>query len=254
MAGMPDPCQKQLFCPVIQLLDEGTKVTAPENVVYSTDPRKATALDGLTYFVKGPGYDIVVAEAVAHLLARDVGLRVPDFGIVLPGQDQLPFFASREVPQCLREVDSWILRERVTNSDLLPRLVVFDVWVANKDRNIGNIVGSQVQTGAGTKITLVAIDFEKSIAIRGPYPLATVNTIPPSKFWPSGTLGEIVEGMATPEDFCATIEGVTESQVETAFASVESHFGMPVEWKESTIQVLKGRSEKIRSLIAEVWR
>lgn len=249
-----DSCQKELVCPTVQLLDEGTKVTAPENVFYSTDPRKVMGVDGHTYFVKGPGYDIVVAEAVAHLLAKEVGLKVPDFGIVLAEDGQAPSFASREVPQCLREVDSWILRKRVTNLDILPRLVVFDVWVANKDRNIGNIVGSEVQLGADVKITLTAIDFEKSIALRGPYPMTTVNMIPPSKLWPSGTLGDMIKGISIPEDFCATIEHVSESQMENAFASVEAHFGEEVDWKKSTVRVLQVRSAKIRELLREVWR
>lgn len=246
-------CQRQLFCPLIQLIDKGIKVATPENVVYSTDPHRANGLDGKVYFVKGPELEIVIAEVVAHLLARDLQLRVPDFGVVLSAEDA-PLFASCEVPHCHRTVDDWIVRRRITNHDLLPRLVVFDIWVANKDRNIGNLVGAEVQTGTDVKIALVAIDFEKSVAIRGPYPLTTVDTIPVRQLWPSGILGDLVQGVPCPGDFCETIEHVSESQIEAAFASIESRLGTEVPWKESSVSVLMKRAKKIRKLVAEVWR
>lgn len=227
---------------------------APEHVVYSTDPRRATGLDGKVYFVKGPDQNVAVAEAVAYQLAQEVGLPVPEFGLVLSDDGSEPSFASCEVAHCHRSVDDWIVRKRTTNPEVLPRIIAFDVWVANKDRNIGNLVGIEEPAGLGIRITLVAIDFEKSVALRGPYPLTTVNTIPATKLWPSGILGNLVKGAPQPMEFFATIEGINASHIEAAFGTVEAHLGAIVPWKENTVKLLLTRAKNIRTLVQEVWQ
>lgn len=246
--------QIPLFCALIDLIDEGTAVAAPEDVVYSTQPRKATGQDGHSYYVKGPDLNITVAEAVAHQLARNLGLNVPNFGIVVSADTDQPKFASREVPHCLRQVDEWIRRNRAINRDTLPLITAFDVWVVNKDRNIGNIVGEGLSGTAAGRIKLIAIDFEKSMALRGPYPLTTVPLIPPQAMWPSGTLGQLLKGAPIPQAFCERLERFTENDVLGAFGAIESQMRVDIPWKENSAQLLTTRAQSIKRLVAEVWR
>jgi len=241
-----------LFCPLIELVDEGTAVVAPENLVYSTQPRKATGLDGSSYYIKGPDRNLVVAEAVAHQLARNFGLSVPDFGIAFLGGG--PVFASKEVIRCHRQVESWIRNGRVTNRNLLPALAAFDIWVMNKDRNIGNLVGeAQLEPDRGG-VAIVAIDFEKSMTLRGPYPLTTTPMILPASLWPSGTLGQLLVGSQRPDHFISDLSAVTSDRVSAAFGFVEARLQESVDWKDASVQVLVNRAKRIRELVGEVWR
>jgi hypothetical protein len=124
----------------------------------------------------------------------------------------------------------------------------------NKDRNIGNLVGeSQLAPGEGT-VAIVAIDFEKSMALRGPYPLTTTPNIQPRALWPSGTLGQLLTGDARPNNFFAAIEAMTGDHVRDAFARVEARLNEDIPWKESSAQLLANRAKRIRNLAAEVWR
>ena len=56
----------------------GGAVSAPDGVIYSTSPKRAEGADSFSYFVKGPSQEIVFAELAGCLLAREVGLLVPD--------------------------------------------------------------------------------------------------------------------------------------------------------------------------------
>jgi HipA-like protein len=239
------------MCDLIELLDEGTPVVAPEDLVYSTQPKKATGMDGHSYFVKGPDRNIIVAEAVAHQLARSLGINVPEFGIAIPQGGGGPLFASREVARCLRQVESSIVRGKVTNRGSLALTTCFDIWVMNKDRNIGNLVGESQLDGM---VTIVSIDFEKSMSLRGPYPLTTTPTILPKALWPSGTLGELLRGTARPDEFCGAIERITNDRVLDAFRRVESRLNEDIPWKESSARLLENRARNIRALVEEVWR
>lgn len=246
--------QIPLFCALIELIDEGTEVTPPENVVYSTQPRKATALDGYSYYIKGPDLNVVIAEAVAHQLARSLNLNVPEFGVAVPEGSVGPLFASREVKRCQRQVDPWIVRGGATNRDSLPHVTAFDVWVMNKDRNIGNLVGEEQVSPSEGRISIVAIDFEKSMALRGPYPLTTTPHIEPRSLWPSGTLGELLTGDPLPSEFCGALERMSKDHVLDAFGQVEAQIKSAIPWKESSAQLLSTRAKNIRRLVGEVWR
>lgn len=246
--------QIPLFCELVDLLDEGTPVVPPEDLVFSTQPRKATGRDGCSYFVKGPDLNIVVAEAVAHQLARHLGLEVPDFGLVLPIDGRGPLFASKEVARCYRQVELWIRQGKTSNGDMLASMSAFDVWVMNKDRNINNLVGEAHVRPANELIKLVAIDFEKSMALRGPYPLTTTPEMRPRSLRPSGTLENLLRGQACPDSFLRKIEGMTEDHVRDAFGRVEARLGEQIGWRDSSTKLLGGRATKIREHVAEVWR
>ena len=244
--------QLPLFCPLIELIDEGVAVVPPEDLVYSTQPKKATGLDRYSYYTKGPDKNFVVAEAVAHQLAKSLGLSVPEFGVAMSPSG--PMFASREVARCHRQVDAWIRTSKVVNSKDLPALIAFDIWVMNKDRNIGNLVAEEQLAPDRGKVAIVAIDFEKSMALRGPYPLTTTPHIQPAKLWPSGTLGQLMSGAPRPIPFMNAIRAVTIDQVLDAFGRVEAQLHEEIPWKESSAQLLANRSKRIADCVQEVWR
>jgi HipA-like kinase len=246
--------QTSLFCALIELLDEGRPVTPPEGIVYSTAPRKVTGLDTFSYFVKGPEPNIVVAEAVAHQLAESLNLKIPAFGVAVPDDTGNAYFASREVERCQRQIDRWIERDRTINRRDLAKIVVFDIWVMNYDRNMNNVVGAGQLAPNDGKVEIIAIDFEKSAALRGPYPLMTTAEIDPRKLWPTGTLGNLVVGAPIPGDFCDAIHATSRDHVLDAFAKVEARINKPIEWKESSAKVLTTRAANIRRLAQEVWK
>jgi hypothetical protein len=246
--------QIPLFCELIDILDEGTPVIPPDDLVFSTQPRKATGRDGCSYFVKGPDLNIVVAEAVAYQLARHLGLEVPDFGLALSMDGSGPLFASKEVPRCYRQVELWIRQGKTSNCEMLSCMSAFDVWVMNKDRNINNLVGESHVRPANVLIKLVAIDFEKCMALRGPYPLTTTPEIRPRSLRPSGTLETLLAGKECPDSFLRKIEGMTEGHVRDAFGRVEARLGSPISWKDSSAQLLGRRATRIREHVMEVWR
>jgi hypothetical protein len=94
------------------------------------------------------------------------------------------------------------------------------VWLVNNDRNIGNIIGRSTVSG---DIDLVAIDFEKSVAIRSSTPIVSVPMIPSRSLWPTEALGRlcrhVVEYRKEPVERIKTIsdpalEGMVSRSVE----------------------------------------
>ena len=78
------------------------------------------------------------------------------------------------------------LAHRVSNFEDLFSVIVIDIWLANKDRNFGNVVG-RPQRGGG-QIEFVFIDFEKSVTLR-PHPIVSSTAVKASELWPSDELG-----------------------------------------------------------------
>jgi hypothetical protein len=240
--------QYPLTLNVVQLLEPGQKVEAPGNIVYSTSPKTAVGLDGHDYILKGPEIEIIVAEAAAYLLARIVRLPVPEFGIASIG-DQ-PYFASRKAH--IRNVEAYIRRGALTNTDVLLETIVFDVWIANVDRNMGNFVGDVADMEA-RRVRLLVIDFEKAACLRERTPLVIVPTINPRKLWPKDALGQILTGRPCPREFCDRIASVSEGEISHSLDMVARHVpGIP--WMDSCIQVLRRRAEEIHHISREVWR
>lgn len=123
---------------------------------------------GTGYAESGPDHDVsfylrigptrhIVAELVCAVIGRAIGLPVPEPFIVRVGRGDLPLsrlidqeaastlaFASASVggdscAQLLREDSEHALRLVMTWRHLLPT-TAFDEWMANPDRNLGNIV------------------------------------------------------------------------------------------------------------------
>ena len=239
--------QLRLSVKSIALIDAGVRVIAPEGAVYSTNPRKADATDGKSYIIKGPETEIVTAEVCAHLLADLVELKVPDFGIA--DVDGQLYFASQEIQ--VRNAESFIRRNRIENADILTQTIVFDIWLANRDRNIWNFVG---QTPANTgKIGLFAIDFEKSAALCERTPLVSIPMIDPKLFWPRGDLGQLMRGAVRPQARIERIRSLTREQISHCVTVTAAHVPQ-FTWGDSTIEVLRRRSTAIESLCREVWQ
>lgn len=236
-----------LFLPSIGLVDSGQPVEAPSNIVYSTAPRTALSMDGQHYVLKGPDINVVVAELSAYVLAGLANLPVPEFGIAATAEGT--FFACREVK--IRNVSHWITAGKLTNASILVQTVVFDIWIANVDRNFGNFVGLSLLSDG--RIELRAIDFEKSVALRGKYPLTTVPMVEPKDFWPRESLGELLKGKPIPHEFCDTIRSIPGDAILRALNTVSASIpGM--DWAESSEKVIKSRANDIHKLVRDVWR
>jgi len=246
--------QGELFLRVVDLIEEGQEVTPPTGMVFSTQPRRCLAEDGHIYFVKGPDPNVVVPEAVSYILAQQVELPVPEFALGRREAEYGLFFASREVQGGFRSVDSWLGLGRTQNPQVIQRLHVFDVLIANRDRNIGNLLVQNIRSPQGPPFRLVAIDFEKSEAFRGNYPYTTVPTIEPRRLRPSGILCEILQRERVAVEHFAAIERIGQGNVLDAFGRLEAMIGHPIEWKDGSAQLIASRARDIRRIVAEVWR
>ncbi len=70
---LPYPNQVVTEIRIVELMDRGT-VARPEGIVYSTDPQASMDEAGNQYIVKGPDLNIVVSEAIAYILAGQLGI------------------------------------------------------------------------------------------------------------------------------------------------------------------------------------
>src|SRR5438552_1246637 len=158
-------------------------VLPPEGLVYSANPRRAEGEDGTPYFIKGSELEIVFAEMAGCALAREVGLPVPDVAACEFGGEV--FVGTKKIDVVVRDIEPWLVRpQKVINfSDLFAAIVV-DVWLANHDRNIGNVLPRPHDRG----LEFVFIDFEKSVALH-PSPVISSTALEPRKLWPRGLLG-----------------------------------------------------------------
>src|ERR1044072_3722378 len=139
--------------PRVNLLTFDSPIQSPQGIVYSTSPRRAEA-EGGSYFIKGPEVEVVFAEIAGCALAREVGLPVPDVAACegggapyvrrLRGTDDL-----RDLAQLITQLDGSSNPEDLFNS------IVVDLWLANTDRNLGNVVGCPL---GGGRVELVFID------------------------------------------------------------------------------------------------
>lgn len=93
-------------------------------------------------------------------------------------------FAGSENLSGIRDVSAWLRnRDNIDNIPDLLRVIAVDTWLANTDRNWGNLIG---ESSGGEKIRLFFIDFEKSVALR-PMPLMSAAEIKSNDLWPTCT-------------------------------------------------------------------
>lgn len=224
-------------------------MSAPSNMVYSTAPVSSLDESGADYVVKGPDHDVVVAETTSHVLANHLDLLVPEFALATRAGSSSHFFASKKVDPVIRDIEPWI----DDHKDTIAKVIVFDIWIGNNDRNIGNLIGRAPLEGDPTSIEIVAIDFEKAHAIRGMHPIITVNAVNPPTLWPTGTLGVQMRRTPVPTGFIDRVQALPDALVERTVRCISS--ALPVfTWADSVAIALNSRKNKLPALVREVWR
>jgi hypothetical protein len=235
----------------VELLTLDDIVGAGTGLVYSTEPRRAQGLDGEDYFVKGPDREIVFAELAGCLLATAVGLPVAPVAACSLGGQQ--YAGSRRVADIGRAVAPWLRPGRVSNFETLYSCIVVDAWLANTDRNLGNVLGRS--SGKGTA-ELVMIDFEKSATLR-PFPRTRTPTIAPAQLWPTNELGRLLRNhrpMHPPTQPMQRILELAETQdaIKGIVDSVLQRIG-PIDWSDDSVATLVWRGTRIEKIGNEVW-
>lgn len=224
----------------------------PEGLVYRTQPREAQGTDGHVYMIKGPAPAVVFAEHAAYELARQLGVPVPEYGLCMDPSDGQVYFASRRL---LYRLDIEILLQAgvVENVDMLAQTAVFDIWIANNDRHISNIVAGDAEKLG--MVRLYAIDFEGAHALRGEKDPFTIAAMDPRTFLPRERLGRLCKGQAIPWPICDRITELGGDALARIVEEWESDIGLPrVAWCERSITILDQRAKRIRQLVAEAWQ
>jgi len=233
------------------LLTLDSKVSAPEGIVYSTSPRRAEGQDGASYFIKGPEVEVVFPELAGCSFATEVGLVVPAIAVCSFGDEK--YCGSRKVADSLRDVAAWLHRpQKISNAGDLFSVIVVDAWLANNDRNFGNILGRSTR---GSEIEVVMIDFEKSTALR-PNPIVGSAMVNPDSLWPTGELGQVLrrtKPLHPPQPIIERIAQVTKERCAEIINEVVSKLG-PVAWADNSIEAVSRRAVRISEIAGEVWR
>ena len=230
-------------------LDE--PVGASAGLIYSTQPRRAFGVDGRDYFVKGPAPEEVFAEVVGCRLAAAVGLPVAEVALAQFEGQRLA--ASVKAADLGRNIQPWLRPDLAINFDVLFEMIVVDAWLANPDRNMGNVIGRGADKG---RVELVMIDYEKSVTLR-PYPTVMTPTIEPKKLWPTNELGRLLmplRPLCPPGRPMQKIASLADTGSEIAEIVQDVTFHVPtVDWGDASIDVLRWRAERIQEIVAEVW-
>lgn len=226
-------------------------VSSPSGLVYSTGPSVALGVDGLDYFVKGPDPETVFAELAGCLLAGKVGLVVPRVAVCTFAGDR--YCGSEKATKLGRNVEPWLANpRRLRNFQDLYATVVVDAWLANNDRNMGNIL----VRSAGDSYELVMIDFEKSVALK-PSPSIQSTMVPARELWPTDSLGKILrksKPLHPPASMIGRIQALAADReaMTDALGSVTQAFAS-VAWCEDCVEALIKRASKLPEIVGEIW-
>lgn len=206
--------------------------------------------------VKGPDLGVVFSEAAGYTFATGLGIPVPPFGVCqVPGEDGLSFCCKK-----LRgrfPIDHWVEHELAANNEMIPQTIVFDIWVGNHDRNMGNFIedaGELRAAGQDDGTMIFAIDFEKSAVLRGEPDWLTLNAWPATRFWPSDDLGRLCRRFEPSEDCMAKIEAMSDDEIDGTLRRVHFDMDAPtIPWLDRTIRTLSERRDRLRDLVHEAW-
>lgn|GEM_PF-1977362 len=238
------------FC-VTELMTLDSHISAPSGIVYSTNPRKAGAVNGKTYVVKGPEVETVFAEIAGCMLAAAVEIPVPPVALCLAEENKLA--GSENVEQSFRDASIPLKRPaKVANMEDLYNVIVVDCWLGNTDRNLGNVLALSSSNGG---VELVMIDFEKAATLR-PHPRIKSTMIEYRKLWPTDELGQRAKElrpMVPPPRIVERISRLTEDPcreiLNPLITALEN-----VTWAEDSIGAVAQRSRNIQRIVEEVWR
>lgn len=249
-----EPNDVPLVLRQVTLATRGEPVRAPQNLVYSTAPTHAVGTDDDQFYVKGESnIRIVLAESIAYTLAQNLEIPVPEFAIGFYEDSDAPVFASQILDKGVRDVSFWLNRSKIANMAILARLIVFDTWLANNDRNLGNLLGVPLQ-GTDQSIKLVAIDFEKSATVRSEAPMIEIPTMQAREFWPRGELGTICRKLVVWDPSAIqAISSVTDSTIDATVNAALAATNANASIGDSIGHSLKHRRNRIEPLAREVW-
>lgn len=237
--------------PRVNLLTLDDPVKSPFGVVYSTSPRRAEGENEVSYFTKGPALEIAFAEIAGCTLAREVGLLVPDVATCVWGEEVLAGTAHVKGD---RDASHWLgRRQRVVNFESLFDAIVTDIWLANEDRNMGNVLARRTRDN---QVEFVFIDFEKSAALR-PEPLIRTTMLNPRQLWPTSELGQALRAIRPPhppQHIIQRIRALSQDRCSEIIRDVVAAIGIPVPWEDNSIQSISNRAGRIQQLAEEVWQ
>jgi hypothetical protein len=218
--------------------------------VFSTGPEVAIGEDGRTYYIKGRNGPTAFAEVAGCKLAAAMGLRVPAASICSLGDDL--YAGVESVPNAQRNIRPWLRDlQRINNSADLFSVIAVDTWLANDDRNMGNLVGSSLGDG---RIDVFMIDFEKSRTL-AENPFMGSGGVEPTRLWPRDELGDFlrrVRPARTPEAVLDRIRGFSQHQISELILPVAAELPF-IGWQDSSIEVLFRRAQNIDRLVEAVW-
>jgi hypothetical protein len=130
-------------------------------------------------------------------------------------------------------------------------VIAVDTWLANDDRNMGNLVGSSLGDG---RIDVFMIDFEKSRTL-AENPFMGSGGVEPTRLWPRDELGDFlrrVRPARTPEAVLDRIRGFSQHQISELILPVAAELPF-IGWQDSSIEVLFRRAQNIDRLVEAVW-
>ena len=234
-----------------ELVTIDAPVSAPSGIVYSTNPYKAEAADGKTYFVKGPDLEIVFAELAGCKLAAAVGIPVPPVAVC--SADGLLLAGSQKMEQAFRDASVPLKRpEKIVNLEDLYSTIAVDTWLGNTDRNFGNVLAIPF---GDDKIELVMIDFEKSATLRQ-HPRINSTLIEYGKLWPTAELGQRARELKKrdpPMAILQRIAAIDEQRCRELLAPIVSAL-QGVSWVEDSVGAIVSRGANIRMAVEAVWQ
>jgi hypothetical protein len=235
---------------LIRLATIEAPVVGEPGKVFSTAPEVAFGEDGGTYYIKGRNNAIAFSEVAGCRLAVLAGLRVPTASVGLLDADL--YAAVESVPSHQRNIRPWLNDlPRINNRGDLFAVIPVDTWLANDDRNMGNVVGSSLGDG---RIDVFMIDFEKSRAL-APNPFIGAGSVDPRNLWPSDELGRILKRIRPsrcPVAALERIKRISQQQIVDVVVPVAAELPF-IDWYSSSIEVLFRRAQNIDTLVEEVW-
>jgi hypothetical protein len=235
--------------PRVNLVTYDDAVVPLPGMFYSTDPHSAEGDDGISYIVKDTDIEVVFAEIVGLSFAREAGINVPDAAACVGDG----MYAGSARISGLRNVDAWLTQPlKVVNYSSLYDVIVVDTWLVNWDRNIGSVLGTPI---GGENISLVFIDFEKSVTLR-PNPLTQAPTVEPRLLWPSTLLGTILREQKPPrppQPIIDRIRRISRERCTEIINDAVNSIGLPIDWAENSVQALMHRANNLQAFTEEVW-
>jgi hypothetical protein len=219
---------------------------SPEGKSYSTEPRVGEATNRKRYFVKGPDPAVVAAESLAYLVAQRVGLDVPEWALTIV--DGSLCFAS-EACELQSGVAALLQLRGGANPMFWPRVVAFDMWIANHDRDDGNVVARVLRNRVRQ---FLAIDFEKANLLRG-QSLISVNMLESSHFMPRGRLATIRVRRQDVLVAAQSIRATGGGAINEVFAMISAEAALRGIVAETIGANLRRRAENVVDLCSEVY-